>query len=146
MNQLKISTRLVVLLGCMSALLIAIGAIGLRGISQANDALLNAFEHRTTPMGQIAESTKSNAASVCGAWTGSSHPVRRGTGPGSLVGAPPPGPARTGLPDGAQHRQEVSVLRDREGAAAARVDGAVEQRNFYIAGSNNHRVHKVTVP
>ena len=55
MNQLKISTRLVVLLGCMSALLIAIGAIGLRGIGQANDALLNAFEHRTTPMGQIAE-------------------------------------------------------------------------------------------
>jgi methyl-accepting chemotaxis protein-1 (serine sensor receptor) len=55
MNQLKISTRLVVLLGCLSALLIAIGAIGLRGIGQANAALLNAFEHRTTPMGQIAE-------------------------------------------------------------------------------------------
>ncbi|HMC16073.1 MAG TPA: Tar ligand binding domain-containing protein, partial [Albitalea sp.] len=55
MYQLKISTRLIVLLGCMSALLIAIGAIGLKGISQANDALLSAFEHRTTPMGQIAE-------------------------------------------------------------------------------------------
>src|SRR5215216_3920746 len=55
MNRLKISTRLIVLIGIMSILLVAIGAIGLKGIAQSNDALLSVFEHRATPMGQIAE-------------------------------------------------------------------------------------------
>jgi hypothetical protein len=38
MNNLKISTRLIILIGLLSALLIAIGGIGLFGISQSNDA------------------------------------------------------------------------------------------------------------
>ena len=59
MNNFKISTRLVVLIGIMSALLIAIGSVGLLGISQANDALKAVYEDRTVPMGEIAD-IKSN--------------------------------------------------------------------------------------
>ncbi|HJV62120.1 MAG TPA: methyl-accepting chemotaxis protein, partial [Albitalea sp.] len=55
MNQLKISTRLLLLVGTLSALLVAIGAIGLTGIAQSNDALLSVYQERTVPMGQIAE-------------------------------------------------------------------------------------------
>ncbi|MDO8449601.1 MAG: methyl-accepting chemotaxis protein [Rhodoferax sp.] len=55
MNHLKISTRLIILIGIMSALLMAIGAIGLFGISKADDALKSVYEDRTKPMGQVAE-------------------------------------------------------------------------------------------
>ncbi len=55
MNQFKISTRLIVLIGALSVLLLGIGGIGLLGISRANDALLSVYEHRTIPMGQVAE-------------------------------------------------------------------------------------------
>ena len=55
MNNLKISTRLIILIGILSALLIAIGSMGLFGISQSNDALKSVYEDRTVPMGQIAE-------------------------------------------------------------------------------------------
>ena len=55
LNNLKISTRLVMLLGILSALLIAIGGIGLFGISKSNAALKSVYEDRTVPMGQIAE-------------------------------------------------------------------------------------------
>ena len=39
MNQLKVSTRLLLLTGTLSLLLIVIGAIGLWGISDANQSL-----------------------------------------------------------------------------------------------------------
>ena len=39
MNQLKVSTRLLLLNGILSLLLIVIGAIGLWGINDANQAL-----------------------------------------------------------------------------------------------------------
>ena len=55
MNNLKISTRLVILIGILSLLLIAIGAIGLFGVGQSNNALKTVFEDRTVPMGQIAD-------------------------------------------------------------------------------------------
>nr|WP_319563906.1 methyl-accepting chemotaxis protein [uncultured Rhodoferax sp.] len=55
MNQLKISTRLSLLIALMSALLIVIGSFGLNGISQTNDALKSVYEDRTVPIGQIAE-------------------------------------------------------------------------------------------
>ncbi|NDP38418.1 MAG: HAMP domain-containing protein [Rhodoferax sp.] len=55
MNQLKISTRLVILVGILSALLIAIGSVGLFGTSQSNAALQTVYEDRTVPMQQIAE-------------------------------------------------------------------------------------------
>ena len=55
MNNLKISTRLVMLIGILSALLIAIGTLGLFGISQSNAALQTVYEDRTVPMGLIAD-------------------------------------------------------------------------------------------
>ena len=55
LNQFKISTRLIVLIGVLSALLLAIGGMGLAGIAQANDSLLSVYERRTVPMGQVAE-------------------------------------------------------------------------------------------
>jgi methyl-accepting chemotaxis protein-1 (serine sensor receptor) len=60
MKQLKISTRLIILLGVMSVLLIAIGALGLFGISQTNASLRTVFEDRTLPMGQIADINRLN--------------------------------------------------------------------------------------
>ena len=55
MNNLKISTRLVSLIGLLSLLLILIGGIGLFGISKSNAALQTVYEDRTMPMGQIAD-------------------------------------------------------------------------------------------
>ena len=60
MNKLKISTRLVILIGLLSVLLIAIGALGLSGIARSNDALKSVYEDRTLPVGQIAEITRLN--------------------------------------------------------------------------------------
>ncbi|MDW5443457.1 methyl-accepting chemotaxis protein [Polaromonas sp. SM01] len=55
MNNLKISTRLMILIGILSALLVAIGGVGLLGISQSNEALKTVYEDRTVATGQIAE-------------------------------------------------------------------------------------------
>ena len=55
MNHLKISTRLAIMIGVTSVLLVVIGAIGLFGIARTNDALQSVYEDRTVPMGQIAE-------------------------------------------------------------------------------------------
>jgi methyl-accepting chemotaxis protein-1 (serine sensor receptor) len=49
------STRLIILIGNMSALLIAIGGAGLVGISQSNDVLKAVYEDRTVPMGLIVD-------------------------------------------------------------------------------------------
>jgi methyl-accepting chemotaxis protein len=55
MNNLKISTRLIILLGLLSVLLVGIGSIGLFGISKSNDALKSVYEARLIPTGQVAE-------------------------------------------------------------------------------------------
>ncbi len=55
MNNLKISTRLLLLLAVLSALLIVIGAIGLFGINKSNAALKTVYEDRTMPMAQLAQ-------------------------------------------------------------------------------------------
>ena len=60
MNQFKISTRLSLLIAFMSALLIAIGSLGLYGISQTNQTLKSVFEDRTVPIGQIADINRLN--------------------------------------------------------------------------------------
>ena len=59
-QHLKISTRLVVLIGIMSALLIGVGAIGLSGISQTNTALKSLYEDRTVAVGQLADINRLN--------------------------------------------------------------------------------------
>lgn len=53
MNKLKISTRLLALIGVMSALLVGIGAIGLVGISKTNQALQSVYEDRLVAVGQL---------------------------------------------------------------------------------------------
>jgi len=55
LSNLKISTRLVLLIGVLSAMLISIGGVGLYGIRQTDDALKRVYEDRTIPTGQVAE-------------------------------------------------------------------------------------------
>jgi methyl-accepting chemotaxis protein-1 (serine sensor receptor) len=55
MRNLKISTRLMLLIGTLAALLMAIGMTGLSGISQSNAALKSVYEDRTIPMGQLGD-------------------------------------------------------------------------------------------
>ncbi|MBV5297564.1 MAG: MCP four helix bundle domain-containing protein [Rhodoferax sp.] len=53
MNKLNISTRLLILISVLSALLIGIGAIGLYGIVRADDSLQTVYADRTVPLGQL---------------------------------------------------------------------------------------------
>ena len=55
MNNLKISTRLIVLIGLLSALLIAIGGIGLWGMSATNASFNTVYQDRMVPVGQLAD-------------------------------------------------------------------------------------------
>ena len=55
MNNLNISTRLLILIGLLSTLLVAIGSLGLIGIEKSNDALRSTYEERTVPTGQLSE-------------------------------------------------------------------------------------------
>ena len=50
---MKIATRLILLGGIMSALLLAIGSLGLYGIGATNEALRTVYEDRTVPAGQL---------------------------------------------------------------------------------------------
>jgi len=43
------------LLGFLSIMLTTIGALGLYGMNESNKGLLNVYEHRTVPMGQVAD-------------------------------------------------------------------------------------------
>lgn len=58
MNHLKISTRLLILIALLSALLIAIGVGGLLGIVQTNESLRSTYEERLVPVAQISEIQK----------------------------------------------------------------------------------------
>ncbi|MFC7462920.1 methyl-accepting chemotaxis protein [Hydrogenophaga defluvii] len=55
MNNLKISTRLIVLIGLLSALLITIGGIGLWGMSATNASFNTVYQDRMVPVGQLAD-------------------------------------------------------------------------------------------
>jgi methyl-accepting chemotaxis protein-1 (serine sensor receptor) len=55
MNQLKISTRLGILIGVLSALLLAIGALGLFGINRSNNSLKTVYEDRVVALDQLGE-------------------------------------------------------------------------------------------
>jgi methyl-accepting chemotaxis protein-1 (serine sensor receptor) len=53
MKNLKISTQLTLLAGTLSALLLAIGVLGLWGMTQANAALKTVYEDRIVPLDQL---------------------------------------------------------------------------------------------
>lgn len=55
MNNLKISTRLLVLLAVLSVLLVGVGGVGLFGILRSNASLQSVYEDRAVPMGQLSE-------------------------------------------------------------------------------------------
>jgi methyl-accepting chemotaxis protein-1 (serine sensor receptor) len=52
-NSLKVSTRIMLLIGVLSALLVAIGGLGLWGIGSSNDALKSVYEDRMVPTLQL---------------------------------------------------------------------------------------------
>ena len=55
MNQLKISTRLILLVITLSLMLIGGAAMGLYGIAKGNEGLKAVYEESTVPTGQLAE-------------------------------------------------------------------------------------------
>ena len=55
MSQIKSSTRLFLLVGVLSSLLLAIGSLGLFGIRQSNDALKTVYEDRTVAIGLLGD-------------------------------------------------------------------------------------------
>ena len=55
MHNLKISTRLVVLISTLAVMLVVVGLTGLSGISQSNGALKAVYEDRTIPIGQLGD-------------------------------------------------------------------------------------------
>jgi methyl-accepting chemotaxis protein-1 (serine sensor receptor) len=55
LRHLEISTRLVILIGVFSSMLISIGGFGPSFISQTNTSLMSVYEDRTVPMGQVSE-------------------------------------------------------------------------------------------
>jgi methyl-accepting chemotaxis protein len=55
MNQLKISTRLVILVAMLSLMLLIGAAMGLYGITKANEALNTVYADRTVALGQLSE-------------------------------------------------------------------------------------------
>ncbi|MDT8992307.1 methyl-accepting chemotaxis protein [Curvibacter sp. APW13] len=55
MSNFRISTRLFVLIGVLSATLVGVGAIGLTGTALSNEALRATYEDRLVPSTQVAE-------------------------------------------------------------------------------------------
>ena len=55
MNNMKISTRLGLVLGLLAFLLVAIGSIGLYGVASSNASLKTVYEDRTIPTQQLGE-------------------------------------------------------------------------------------------
>jgi methyl-accepting chemotaxis protein len=54
-KNLSIKSRLIFVIGLLSALLAGIGFMGLSGMNKANDGLMSVYQERAIPMGQIAE-------------------------------------------------------------------------------------------
>ena len=55
MNHFKISTRLMLLIGLMSVLLLIVGGIGLYGTDQTKEGLRTVYEDRAVPLGQLSQ-------------------------------------------------------------------------------------------
>ena len=54
-SNLKIATRLLTLIGLLSALLVVIGGLGLFGIAGSNQALKTVYEDNAVPLTQLGE-------------------------------------------------------------------------------------------
>ncbi|MBI5429582.1 MAG: methyl-accepting chemotaxis protein [Nitrosomonadales bacterium] len=54
LNDMKIGTRLMLLLALLLAGMVAVGVVGLIGMSKANEGLRTVYEDRTIPLGQVA--------------------------------------------------------------------------------------------
>ena len=52
---MKISTRLILLVGVMSMLLLGVGLLGLRGMGDSNDGLRTVYEDRTVALGKLGQ-------------------------------------------------------------------------------------------
>ena len=55
MNQLKISTRILLMLSVLAALLVFVGLLGLYGMSQTNDRMRSIYEDRAVPLKQLGD-------------------------------------------------------------------------------------------
>lgn len=55
LKNMSISARMNILICFLSVLVLAVGGVGLLGISRANEAMKSIYEHRTVTIGQIAE-------------------------------------------------------------------------------------------
>lgn len=58
LNNVKISSRLIVMLVSMLVLAVVLGGMGLFGMNKANEGMRSVYEDRTIPGGQIAEIQK----------------------------------------------------------------------------------------
>ncbi len=63
-NNLKIGTRLFLLIGFMSVMLIAIGMVGIRGMGQTNDGLMTVYQDRVIPLAQLKAISDAYAVNV----------------------------------------------------------------------------------
>ena len=55
MNDLKVSTRLLLLIGILSALLVLVGAFGLYGTARSSDSLRTVYDNRLMPTAQLGD-------------------------------------------------------------------------------------------
>ena len=55
MNQLKISTRILLMLSVLATLLVFVGLLGLYGMSQTNDRMRSIYEDRAVPLKQLGD-------------------------------------------------------------------------------------------
>ncbi|MFI3121950.1 MAG: MCP four helix bundle domain-containing protein, partial [Methylococcaceae bacterium] len=63
-KNLTVKTRLFSLIAFLIIMMIAIGIIGLKGMTDSNDTLLTVYQDRTIPLDQLAEVTDLNADSI----------------------------------------------------------------------------------
>ncbi len=57
-KKLNVKNRLTLIIGLLSLLMLAIGGVGLLGMSKSNEGLRTVYEDRTIPMGQLASIQK----------------------------------------------------------------------------------------
>jgi len=64
LNNVRISTKLFVLITFLSALLIGVGVMGLRGMNSANNSMQSVYEERVVPLRQLKAITDSYGVEI----------------------------------------------------------------------------------